>query len=161
MEEQIRQHVTTLSIKQQNAIDLLALEHCDLFVADKVGVARQTVNKWRLYHPQFKAELGRRREEIWAFSADKIRLLIPQAIDIVERSLDDPKNPDRLKLAVEILKQSGIFATLKSRQLTDADDIINQGTPIGVEKTRQPNERDTQVTMKRILEKLEDSDLPQ
>ena len=155
---QIKERITTLSIEQQNAIDLLITGISDQEVATKVGVVRQTVAKWRLYHPEFMAELGRRREEVWGFSADKIRSLLPRAIEVVEQTIDDPQNPDRLKLSVEILKQSGIFGIFKIQQVTDAMKIIERQTPNSSFKLLdEPTESDKIEGMKSILKKLEDS----
>jgi hypothetical protein len=155
---QIKERITTLSIEQQNAIDLLITGISDREVAEKVGVVRQTVTKWRSFHPEFIAELGRRREEVWGFSADKIRSLLPRAIEVVEQTIDDPQNPDRLKLAVEILKQSGIIGTFKIQQVTDAMRIIEQQTPNSSwKKLDEPTESDKIEGMKRIFMKMEDS----
>ena len=37
----------------------------DRVVAEKIGVARETVSRWRNDNPYFAAELNRRRKEIW------------------------------------------------------------------------------------------------
>ena len=55
----------TLSIEQHNAIDLLILGHTDHAVAEQIGVARETVCRWRNENPYFMAELNRRRKDVW------------------------------------------------------------------------------------------------
>ena len=42
-----------LSVKQENAIDMLVTEATDSEVAQVVGVNRVTVTRWRLYDAQF------------------------------------------------------------------------------------------------------------
>ena len=159
-DEQIKIQITTLTVEQLNAIDLPITGISDREVAEKIGVARQTITKWRLYHPQFIAELGRRRQEVWGYSADRIRSMLPHAIEVVERSLDDPENQDRLKLAVEIIKQSGIFGTFKYGQETDATQIIERQIPrhdlSSLDQLYPPDESDKKQAMKRIYEKIKE-----
>ena len=53
-----------LRLRQQEAIDLLALGRTDAEVAEQVDATRITVTEWRLYHPEFVAALNRKREEV-------------------------------------------------------------------------------------------------
>jgi hypothetical protein len=93
-----------LTIEQLNAIDLLVTGMSDQEVADKVGVNRVTVTSWRLYDPYFQAELNKRRKEIWGASIDKMRNLIPKALETVENAI---KQGD-VKTALEFLKMAGM-----------------------------------------------------
>jgi len=76
-----------LSIEQLNAVDLLVVGKTDLAVAEAVGKSRQTICAWRLFHPDFRAELNKRRREVWGASADKLRSLLPQALGVIEQEL--------------------------------------------------------------------------
>lgn len=78
-----------LSIEQQNAIDLLVMGQTDRAVAEAVEVGRVAVSRWRLYDPHFRAELNRRRLEIWGASRDRLRSLVPRALDRLEEALDE------------------------------------------------------------------------
>ena len=151
---QITTEITTLSIEQLNAIDLLITGMSDRETAEKIGVARQTVTKWRLHHPALKAELERRRQELWGFSADRIRSLLPKAAEVVEQSINDPANPERLKLAVEILKQTGIFGTFHHVQQTDVMEIIKEDVQTIFQRIDQPSEQDMIDAMERVYWKL-------
>ena len=95
-----------LSIEQQNAIDMLVLGKSDREVAEAVGVSRQTVCGWRLYHPQFQAELNLRRRAVWGAAVDKLRSLVPKSLEILERELDRADDP--AKIALGILKLAGL-----------------------------------------------------
>ncbi len=95
-----------LSIEQQNAIDMLVLGKSDREVAEAVGVSRQTVCGWRLYHPQFQAELNLRRRAIWGAAVDKLRSLVPKSLEILEQALD--RSDDPAKIALGILKLAGL-----------------------------------------------------
>src|SRR3989337_108349 len=91
-----------LSTEQRNAVDLLVTGKTDQDVAEAVGVSRQTVCGWRLYHPLFGAELNRRRQEVWGAAADKLRDLLPKALDVLSEELKSGES--KLKVALEIVK---------------------------------------------------------
>ncbi|MCM3195812.1 hypothetical protein [Priestia megaterium] len=76
-----------LTIEQLNAIDLLIMGKTDKEVADKIGLNRVTVTKWRNYDLQFQAKLNRCRKEIWKASIDKMRSLVPQALERLEQEI--------------------------------------------------------------------------
>jgi transposase len=50
-----------LSVEQENAIDLLVMGVTDREAAQKAGIARETISRWRNDNPYFLAELNRRR----------------------------------------------------------------------------------------------------
>src|SRR4029453_8873154 len=98
------QHAT-LSIEQHNAIDLLILGHTDQAVAEQIGVARETICRWRNENPSFMAELNRRRKEVWQMAHERLRGLVGKAIDIVEKAL----NADDVKAALAVLKATTLY----------------------------------------------------
>ena len=98
-----------LSIEQQNAIDLLVIGKTDQEVAAAVRVSRQTICAWRLHHPNFQAELNKRRHAVWGVAADKLRNLLLKALDIIEGELESNLAGDtRLKLAFDLVKMAGL-----------------------------------------------------
>jgi hypothetical protein len=96
----------TLAIEQQNAITLLMTGLSDREVAEKVGVRRETVTKWRNYHPAFRAELNRQRKELYDQTMDGLRNLIPQAVAALAAEVNDPQNPNRGRIALEVVKMA-------------------------------------------------------
>ncbi|MCM3670278.1 hypothetical protein M3181_14945 [Mesobacillus maritimus] len=94
-----------LTVEQYNAIDLLITGENDQETADIIGVNRVTVTKWRNYDLHFKAELNKRRKEVWGSSIDRMRSLIPKAIERLEKEIDMENG---WKVALEIIKISGI-----------------------------------------------------
>ena len=48
-----------LSVEQLNAIDVLVQGRTDKETAETVGVARETVTRWRNDNPHFAAQLNR------------------------------------------------------------------------------------------------------
>src|SRR5262249_52967900 len=61
-------------------------------------------SRWRLYDPTFQAALNARRAEVWAAGADRLRSLIPKALDTLADELENKDSPNRLKAACELLK---------------------------------------------------------
>ena len=97
-----------LTIEQQNAIELVMTGLSDREVAERVGVRRETVTRWRNGHPAFKAELNRRRTELWNNGMERIRLLFPEAVEAMRRVINDPNNPNQWRAALEVVKLIGI-----------------------------------------------------
>jgi hypothetical protein len=95
-----------LTIKQQNAIDLLVCGETDASVAETIGVNRVTVTKWRNYDPLFQAKLNGRRKEVWKASVDHLRSLVPRALDALEDELQNGKQ--RGRTAIDILRLAGL-----------------------------------------------------
>ena len=101
-----KSHLMTLAIEQQNAITLLMTGLSDREVAEKVGVRRETVTKWRNYHQAFRAELNRQRKELYDQTMDGLRNLIPQAVAALAAEVNDPQNPNRGRIALEVVKMA-------------------------------------------------------
>lgn len=93
-----------LSIRQRNAVDLLATGLCDREVAEQVGCARETVTRWR-QNPYFVAALNRQRREMWAAYHERLRAMVATALDAVEGAI---KGGDT-KAALAILEGAGVL----------------------------------------------------
>jgi len=105
-----------LNIQQMNAVELLILGKNDREVAEQVGVTRQTVSGWRLHDPFFQAEVNRQRSEVYASAIDRLRNLVPKALDTIERELD---GPNAYKTAFEILRLAGFDRTGRGGSATN------------------------------------------
>jgi hypothetical protein len=121
-----------LTLKQQNAIELLVMGETDAATAETVGVHRVTVTKWRLYDPFFAAELNGRRKEVWNAATDRLRSLLPLALDALAFELQNGRQ--RGRTALEVLRIAGLEAgALKGGSLgtygigeDDADAMIER-----------------------------------
>jgi hypothetical protein len=98
-----RLHRRGLTVAQQSAVDLLAGGNNDTETAELLKLARPTVSKWRLYDPAFQAALNARRAEVWGAGLDRLRALIPQALDAVGDALAGDNPAARLKAAGMVL----------------------------------------------------------
>ena len=113
-----------LTVAQESAIDALAAGKKDGETATLVGVNRVTVARWRLYSPHFQAALNERRQAIWAASLDKLRALVPLALDAVADELANADSPNRLKAAFGLLKL--VPLGLVASGPTDPDEIVKR-----------------------------------
>lgn len=95
-----------LNIEQDNAIDLLVLGQTDQVVAEAVGVTRQTVCTWRNRHPAFQAELNARRLDVWGGACDRLRALLPRALDALEAAVTG-ETPD-WRAAAKVIELTGL-----------------------------------------------------
>ncbi|MDP9359536.1 MAG: hypothetical protein M3Q71_14530 [Chloroflexota bacterium] len=95
-----------LSVAQLNAADCLAAGMNDGETAAAVGVSRQTVCGWRNHHPGFIAALNARRLETWGASSDRLRALLPKALDCLEAAITG-EAPD-WKAAAKVVELAGL-----------------------------------------------------
>jgi len=154
-----RQESVQLSMEQLNAIDLLVTGLSDREVAEKVGVARQTITNWRLYHPGFQAELNRRRREIWGSSGDRMRSLLPKALDRIEKTLSDDDNPNAWRAALEMLRATGLYEQdLGAIGTDDAREIaksaIKKRSPLDVQLEELTGSKVTEEEIDASLEEM-------
>lgn len=98
-----------LSVKQENAIDLLVLGKTDQEVAEAVGVSRQTVNEWRNHDPVFIAELNFVRQEFWSAEKEHLRSLVRKAVAVLEGDLDGEDPRLRQSAAIHVLRTVGLY----------------------------------------------------
>ncbi len=120
-----RQHKRGLTMPQLNAIDLLASGKTDKETADLLKLSRTCVTKWRLYDPVFQAALNQLRAAVWGTGLDRLRSLIPKALDVLGEELEKPESPNRVKAAAEILRLAQLPAdALKTAGPTDPEEIV-------------------------------------
>jgi hypothetical protein len=74
-------------------------------VASQVGCHRTTVSRWKLHHPRFRAVLNERRQEAWGASLDRLRALLPSALDRLEEEIT--KDGGAWQAAVKLLEIAG------------------------------------------------------
>ena len=118
--------LTTLSVEQRNAIDLLLTGQTDAEVAAAVGVTRQTVCSWRCHHPGFQAALNARRAETWGRTVDRLRDLLPRAVERLAVELDGPNG---WRIALRLVEQAGLTqpegVSLGAVGATDPEAVID------------------------------------
>jgi hypothetical protein len=104
-----------LTPQQQTAVDLLATGNNITDVAAKVNVTRQTISEWVNRNPGFQAALNSRRQELWHAQSDRLRGLLPKALDALEAAVGQ----GNIRAAVEIMRASGLYGLEKPGWSTD------------------------------------------
>ena len=127
-----RQHRSGPTLPQLSAIDLLVSGKNDKETAELLGLSRTAVTKWRLYDPVFQAALNQRRAEVWGAGIDRLRSLIPKALDALAEEVESKESPSRLKAAVEVLKLAQLSSGATGIGPTDAEEIVH-----GIVSTRR------------------------
>ncbi len=113
-----------LTTQQIRAIELLIAGANVSDVAKEIGIARQTVSKWANQDSHFQAELNTRRYEMWNGLTDRLRGLLPKALEVVENELQNSDDARlRMQAALSILKLASV--EMPPKGLTDAAEIEN------------------------------------
>jgi hypothetical protein len=110
-----------LTLTQQSAVDLLAAGKNDTETAAALGLNRVTVTRWRLYSPEFRGVLTEQRAAIWGAAADRLRALLPKALDTLAEALE--RGDDKVTVALAVLKLAGPLP-LVSAGPTDPEEIV-------------------------------------
>jgi hypothetical protein len=135
-----RQHKRGLTLPQRNAIDLLVAGKNDTETAELLSLSRTCVTKWRLYDPVFQAALNVRRAEVWSAGVDRLRSLIPKALEALAEELEKRDSPQRLKTASEILRLAQLPAGSLGIGPTDPEQIVQ--ALVAEQRRRTPNRYD-------------------
>ena len=109
-----------LTPQQELAVDLLASGRTVTEAAATVGVARQTVSEWLNRSPEFRAGLNERRQELWAATGDRLRGLLPDAVDALAGEL---RGGSRLRAAALVLRACGADGLVAPVGSTDPEEI--------------------------------------
>lgn len=100
----------TLSDKQMLAVGLLVQGLSDGDVAEKVGVTRETVNRWRNGDDGFLVALNAERARVWQDAHDRLRALVGDAVTVLEGSVRSA-DADH-KVAIAILRAVGVYGVV-------------------------------------------------
>ncbi len=101
--------IENLTTQQLRAIELLIAGANVSDVAKEIGIARQTVSKWLNQDAHFQAELNTRRFELWNGLTDRLRGLLPKALEVVENELQNGDDARlRMQAALSILKLASV-----------------------------------------------------
>ena len=95
-----------LSPAQETAVNLFIVGKTVTETAESVEVPEHTVREWRREHPGVQAAVNSRRVETWSGLADRLRALVPKALDVLEHELEG-ETP--LPAAIHVLKACGLY----------------------------------------------------
>src|SRR5262249_17512794 len=118
-----RSNAHGLTLAQQSAVDLLAAGKNDTETAAALNLNRVTVTRWRLYSSEFRAALADQRAAVWGASADRLRALLPKALDALAEALAN--GDERVTVALAILKLAGPLP-LVADDPPDPEDVLRR-----------------------------------
>ena len=95
-----------LSDRQLAAVDALTTGATDQEAADRSGTHRVTVTNWRNHNPVFRAALNARRAELWSTSLDRLRSMLPKALDRIDEEITGGEQG--LRAALKLLEIAGM-----------------------------------------------------
>ena len=99
----IRSVISGLSPKQQTAMELMLQGLGDLQVAERLGIERTTVYRWRTKPGPFRKRLARYRREVWKQQADRMRGMVQPALEVLQKQLTNTDDPRLAMRAAAIL----------------------------------------------------------
>lgn len=129
-----------LTVAQLSAVDLLAGGKNDIETADALGVHRVTITRWRNYSPEFRAALAERRKAVWGSAADKLRALVPKALDTLAAELESGE--DKASVAMAVLKLAGGAITVVPNDPTDPEEYVRQAANAERKARRQDGDEE-------------------
>lgn len=118
--------IQELNEQQLRAIELLVAGHTVTETAEEVGVARETVSRWRSQDPLFMSELSGLQDLMWEASADRLRASAVKATKALEELIEHKDPAVRLK---------AIALSLKSLQALPRGGHVRRQSVNSVEKS--------------------------
>jgi hypothetical protein len=141
-----RSNAHGLTLAQQSAVDLLAAGKNDTETADALKLNRVTVTRWRLYSPEFRAALADQRAAIWGASADRLRALLPKALDALADALEHAD--DKVTVALAVLKLAGPLPLVPSAP-TDPEEYVREIVEHERERIRSSSDESLDLMLNR------------
>ena len=76
-----------LSLKQHYAMELLLIGKSNAEVAVLIGVDTKTISQWQNLDAEFIVAINALRAAVWEGSVERLRRLMEQALDVVEKAV--------------------------------------------------------------------------
>ena len=111
----------TLTAEQARPLTCSPLGRLVSETAVALEVPVQTVSEWCRSHPGVQAELNARRQELWTGTTDRLRSLLPKALEVLAEEL---KGENRLHAAVHVLKACRLYGAELPLGPTDVGEIV-------------------------------------
>ncbi len=111
-----------ISPTQAKAVELVFAGQNQTQIATSVGVGRETISRWINHDAEFQAALNRRRLHLWESFEDRLRGLLPKALEVLESELENGEKRTQAALAVVKLAS----AQMKPGGLVEAEAIESE-----------------------------------
>lgn len=97
-----------LTPAQETVIAQLLTGATDQEAAAAAGVTRKEIESWRAKDFLFVAEMNARRQAEWEARAERLRSMLPKAIDVLSACIDSEDDKVRMTAALHLLKACGM-----------------------------------------------------
>jgi phage terminase small subunit len=122
----------TLTAKQRQAAQMLAEGNTAVQAAERIGVARVTMERWKKY-PEFKAQVRQVEDEIYNESLNLLKKTAQGAISCLIRNMDAKVSPyvqvsaasKLLDMALEVHKTQELEDRLQTLEALLANSDVN------------------------------------
>ena len=114
-----------LTPQQEEAIEMIMEGKKTTEIAEKLGVSRQTIARWRKEEPEFIAELQSRRAQIWDGQREQLTKMIEKALGIVTESMGSADEKTRLIAAMAILRLPAVQTCLRPEKAQNFKDYFD------------------------------------
>jgi len=113
------QELAELTPTQRQVIYHLVAGDNQKTAAEAAGVVQETVSRWCNHNAQFIAALNAERMALWQDQADKLRSLLPKALEVVAAALEDGD----VATARDIIKSVGLAEVARDIGSGDAERV--------------------------------------
>jgi len=123
-----KQDKDMLTMRQEQALEMMLEGVSDGDIAQKIGVTRQTVNNWRNNDYHFRFMLSQRRLQVWEKRRDEMADLYQEAMTVVRKELKSRNAKTRFKAAAQILKMPALQDSLKNKGTQDINQLEEENS---------------------------------
>ena len=116
-----------LSDPQRRAIELLVTGSSLANAAERLGVHRRTISRWRSGDAAFRAELARRRAEVWGEVSDRFNGALHNALDLMNEQMHDSHSATAHRAARSLLSLARYYAPAADEMIDPAGVLARGG----------------------------------
>ena len=137
-----------LTDAQRIAIRVLVMGGTDREAAEAAGKTRETVNKWRHRHPEFRADLNRERKQLQDHHVDRCRTINGLWLDFVQQGMMD----DDIE-AFKMWGRTGALSKINTAATDhlDSEDIIAEQVNRRAQQIEAEGEEPEHTPLSRVL----------
>jgi len=92
-----------LTAQQEQVIALLLTGTTQAAAAEQVGIAAETVTRWKSGDAVFIATYNAARQDLWQANRERLKSLRSHAVDVLAALLDSDHEATKLKAALSVL----------------------------------------------------------
>jgi Helix-turn-helix of insertion element transposase len=104
--------ISELTERQLRAIELCLQGFTDVQIAQRLSINRKTLWRWKTLDDDYRRVLANARTQAYAAITDRYQQLLPRAMAVLAKFLEDPADDRAFAAALAILNMAGAFRPL-------------------------------------------------